>query len=645
MAAMEIASVAAGYSATANTASSSPGGATRKTSEPSAGALFAALIGSVTTPDATAAATVPTAPLSEALFDTDSDDSRPVAPAREREDRPRDETNAARDADADADDVEADAPSDRDAREADAAETDRESDQAAADGDETHPTEAQADTAAASGTPTAEATAASDAAAGLVATGEGHQAKASAGAAATATAQAETQAAAAANTARAALKVGEAAQPGANGSSGTGLNGATGQQTGANATAARAATAATAQTGVGGADGTGATAAQTAATNTNTTAAGLDAARAQADALADKVKPDTPMQVKVTVSETARPTGADQTATSTQAATNQANRPSGDLTGAAALRQQVMDGLAKAQGEGFVSNASGKGASTPSIAEQNAAAAEAKAQAAQAHAATQARAAAQGLATGPGQAGADARAGDPAGVVTGGRAADAALKTDIGRASTPGQNQNQGQMNAQSQGSARGSAAPTAATSSGGGDGASGSGSFADQVTRSGQGQAPEQARPDPQARRVVEQLRVNISKAANRGMDRITIKLHPETLGRVEVKLEFGADGRVSAQVTVDKADTLEMLQRDVRGLERALNDAGLKTENGGIQFGLRGDGTAAQGERGRAAPNRPGSHGHGAGGEGTADNLPPDLESIIQAAAKARGGHSVLA
>ncbi|SDD96537.1 flagellar hook-length control protein FliK [Rhodospira trueperi] len=633
---MEIASVAAGYSATANTASSASGGASRKASDPSAEALFAAVMGSVIAPDTTAF--VSAAPLSEALFDTDADEARPVAPpAREREDRPRDETNAARDADAEADDVEGDAPSDRKAREADAAETDRESDQAAADGDETQPAEAQA---AASGTPAAEATVAADAAAVLVATGEG-QSDSVAGTAANATAQAKTQtaAAAAASAARtAAHKVGETAQPGASGSSGTGLNGGTGQQTGANTAAARAATAQTAQTGATGAD---AATAQTAATTT-----GGDAARAQADALADKVKSDTPMQVKVTVRETARPTGADQTAAATQTTANQANRPSGDLTGAAALRQQVMDGLAKAQGEGFVSNATGKGASTPSIAEQNAAAAEAKAQTAQAQAAAQACTAAQGAAAGLGQAGTDARTGEPAGVVTGGRAADAALKIDIGRASA--QNQSQGQMNAQSQGSARGSAAPTAATTSGGGDSASGSGSFADQVGRAGQGQqgqAAEQARPDPQARRVVEQLRVNISKAANRGMDRITIKLHPETLGRVEVKLDFGSDGRVSAQVTVDKSETLDLLQRDVRGLERALNDAGLRTENGGIQFGLRGDGTAAQGDRGRAAAGRPGSQGHGAGGEGMADDAPPDVESIIQAAAKARGGHSVLA
>ena len=37
------------------------------------------------------------------------------------------------------------------------------------------------------------------------------------------------------------------------------------------------------------------------------------------------------------------------------------------------------------------------------------------------------------------------------------------------------------------------------------------------------------------------------------------------------------------------DRADTLDLLRRDSSGLERALQDAGLKTAGDGLQFSLR--------------------------------------------------------
>lgn len=40
---------------------------------------------------------------------------------------------------------------------------------------------------------------------------------------------------------------------------------------------------------------------------------------------------------------------------------------------------------------------------------------------------------------------------------------------------------------------------------------------------------------------------------------------------------------------MTVDRPDTFNLLRRDAAGLERALQDAGLKTANNGLQFSLR--------------------------------------------------------
>ena len=40
---------------------------------------------------------------------------------------------------------------------------------------------------------------------------------------------------------------------------------------------------------------------------------------------------------------------------------------------------------------------------------------------------------------------------------------------------------------------------------------------------------------------------------------------------------------------MVADRTDTLDMLRRDGAGLERALQDAGLKTADNGMQFSLR--------------------------------------------------------
>jgi flagellar hook-length control protein FliK len=106
--------------------------------------------------------------------------------------------------------------------------------------------------------------------------------------------------------------------------------------------------------------------------------------------------------------------------------------------------------------------------------------------------------------------------------------------------------------------------------------------------------------------RSVVDQISVNVGKAVKAGIDRIEIRLRPENLGRVEVRLEVHHDGRVTAAVTADNRDTLELLKSDARGLERALQDAGLKADSGSLSFSLRGHDTAAR-HGGGSIPNPP--------------------------------------
>ena len=94
----------------------------------------------------------------------------------------------------------------------------------------------------------------------------------------------------------------------------------------------------------------------------------------------------------------------------------------------------------------------------------------------------------------------------------------------------------------------------------------------------------------------VPQQVAIQFSQAITEGADRITIQLHPESLGRVEVEIELGKDGRLSAVFLADRPETLDMLQRDSRALERALNEAGMRTDADGLSFSLRGEGGQSQ-------------------------------------------------
>ncbi len=113
------------------------------------------------------------------------------------------------------------------------------------------------------------------------------------------------------------------------------------------------------------------------------------------------------------------------------------------------------------------------------------------------------------------------------------------------------------------------------------------------QIGNSAQARAISAAtRPAPVAQPLVDQVAVQITKAAAQGLDKISIKLSPASLGRIEVQLDLTHDGRVAAVVTAERSETLDLLQRDARGLERALLEAGLKTDSNSLDFNLRGDG-----------------------------------------------------
>lgn len=82
-------------------------------------------------------------------------------------------------------------------------------------------------------------------------------------------------------------------------------------------------------------------------------------------------------------------------------------------------------------------------------------------------------------------------------------------------------------------------------------------------------------------------------------GGGRITVMLEPGELGRVEISIERSTDAP-QVVILAERPETLALLQRDQRELDRALTQAGLQAEGRTLSFGLSG------GDAGSGQPQR---------------------------------------
>lgn len=143
--------------------------------------------------------------------------------------------------------------------------------------------------------------------------------------------------------------------------------------------------------------------------------------------------------------------------------------------------------------------------------------------------------------------------------------------------------------------------------------------------------------RPAATVQEVVDQIKVSITRASKAGLDRVTIQLKPAELGRIDVKLEMSDDHKVRVTVMADTKDTLNLLQSDSHTLERALNDAGLRTDTNNLHFSLRegGDQRTNDGQNGQ---NTARGSAHGDEADVAEDDYLPTFD--YAAAARQRGG-----
>ncbi|WP_417768329.1 flagellar hook-length control protein FliK, partial [Stappia sp.] len=108
--------------------------------------------------------------------------------------------------------------------------------------------------------------------------------------------------------------------------------------------------------------------------------------------------------------------------------------------------------------------------------------------------------------------------------------------------------------------------------------------------------------------------LAAEVARFVQKGQTRFQIRMDPAELGRVDVELKVSRDGTVRAHLAVERSETLDMFLRDQRGLEKALDAAGLKLESGGLEMSLKNqDGSTAfdRGEGGDSRSSQPGEGG----------------------------------
>src|SRR5206468_10950016 len=91
--------------------------------------------------------------------------------------------------------------------------------------------------------------------------------------------------------------------------------------------------------------------------------------------------------------------------------------------------------------------------------------------------------------------------------------------------------------------------------------------------------------------------LALQIAVTAQGGKSRFQITLDPAELGRIDVRIDVDRHGQIFSHLTVEKPETLAMLRQDAPQLQRALDNAGFKTGDNGLQFSLRDQSSSGNG------------------------------------------------
>ena len=100
-------------------------------------------------------------------------------------------------------------------------------------------------------------------------------------------------------------------------------------------------------------------------------------------------------------------------------------------------------------------------------------------------------------------------------------------------------------------------------------------------------------------SKEVVDQVKVNITKSAVKGVDKIDISLKPEDLGHIEIKMQLTKDGKLQAHIIASRPETMEILQKNMQILQKAFADAGFQTDDNSLSFAYNDNNQAWQQQR----------------------------------------------
>ncbi len=144
------------------------------------------------------------------------------------------------------------------------------------------------------------------------------------------------------------------------------------------------------------------------------------------------------------------------------------------------------------------------------------------------------------------------------------------------------------------------------------------------------------QSAPAPQA--ALGQVAMQMFRNVREGHTRFEIRIDPPEMGRIDVRLELDGKGTVRARLAVERPETLDLLQRDQRALERALVQAGLDGGKTTLEFSLKqqNQGSAFGGD------NQGQGHRNGQPGAGNRQSDPAEtsVASAVYSAPASAGG-----
>lgn len=97
------------------------------------------------------------------------------------------------------------------------------------------------------------------------------------------------------------------------------------------------------------------------------------------------------------------------------------------------------------------------------------------------------------------------------------------------------------------------------------------------------------QAQQDAQDVDILEQIRSRLNVSAKNGLQKITIGLTPESLGKLNIEISRGQNG-ISAQILADNPQAKEILEKNLDGLKSVLQSQGVNVNNVNVKVAEAG-------------------------------------------------------